>query len=134
MTGEKNPFVRYGIDPSASVAEITERMRELADGADEAERVALRAAWEALVRSPARRFELVLQAGPSPSPLPPVPRTSAVPWPEPTLADVVAPGPIGHRLPPPSEVERSTRKIDLSFLVRRDETELAGPLGRGRRG
>ena len=46
---DPNPYERYDIDPLGGPAAITERMRELAeDATDEAERKAIRAAWEEL--------------------------------------------------------------------------------------
>ncbi len=129
MSDESNPFVRYGLDPAMTLAELTERMRELAEEASEEERVALRAAWDALTRSPARRLELVLMAGPAPRAIDLGP-TSAPPaaWPEPTLADLLAPPPLGPALAPETDAERRARKIDLSSLVRDDEAEITGAL------
>lgn len=60
-----NPFERYGLDPMAGPAALTERLRELAeDATDELERAAIREAWEALMMHPRRRVELALEAHP----------------------------------------------------------------------
>jgi len=125
-----NPFVRFGIDPSATLAEITERMRELAEDASEEERAALRAAWEAIARSPARRFELALEAGPTPAPIPPSAARvePSAPWIEPALKDALAPPPLRPMLPSESAEEAALRAIDLSFLVTPDEADVTGPL------
>jgi hypothetical protein len=76
-----NPFERYGLDPFAGPARITERLRELAeDCEDEHERAAIREAWEALTLHPRRRLELALQAHPESRPAlgrPPRPRRRA---------------------------------------------------------
>jgi hypothetical protein len=125
-----NPFVRFGIDPSATLAQITERMRELAEDASDEERAALRAAWEAIARSPARRFELALEAGPTPSP---VPQGTAraeppTPWIEPALRDVLATPPLRPMLPSESAEEAALRSIDLAFLVTPDEADVTGPV------
>lgn len=74
----QNPFERYGLDPFAGPALITERLRELAeDCQDERERAAIREAWEALTLHPRRRLELALDAHPESRPplgRPPRPR------------------------------------------------------------
>lgn len=59
-----NPFERYDIDPMQGTAAITERLRELAEDADEAERDALRAVWEDLTMHPRRRLAVALEAFP----------------------------------------------------------------------
>jgi hypothetical protein len=59
-----NPFERYDIDPMQGPAAITERMRELAEDADEPEREELRAVWEELTMHPRRRLQLALNAFP----------------------------------------------------------------------
>ena len=73
-----NPFERYGLDPFAGPAHITERLRELAeDCEDELERAAIREAWEALTLHPRRRLELAIEAYPESRPpvgRPPRPR------------------------------------------------------------
>lgn len=128
---ETNPFIRFGLDPSATLAELTARLRELAeDASTDEERAAIRAAWDALSRSPARRLELVLEAGPMPSALMPTraKKAAPAPWPEATLADVTGPRPLAPDLPPETEAERGLRAIDLSFLVREGEIEVSGPL------
>lgn len=128
---ESNPFLRFGLDPSASLAELTQRMRELAEDANDAERAELRAAWELLSRSPARRFELVMEAGPAPEPIAgsPVRSVPLAPTPEPTLRDVLAPGSLARMLPPETDDEIEMAAADVSFLVRPDEIEVTGPLG-----
>jgi hypothetical protein len=128
---DDNPFVRFGLDPEASLAELTERLRELAEDASEADRVALRAAFESLGRSPARRLELVLEAGPAPEPLPPRPAEPAVhAWPAVTLAQVIAPAPLAPRLSPETDAERAAVRLDLTFLVRTDEAAVTGVISR----
>ena len=125
-----NPFLRFGIDPSATLAEITERMRELAEDATEEERVELRTAWESLSRSPARRFELVLEAGPAVPTLtrPTIRDEPSVPWPSPTLRDVLAHEPLSPMLPPETPDEAHLRDADLSFLVDPSEVDVTGSL------
>lgn len=75
----ESPFDRYGLDPRASVAQITERLRELAEDApDEEERRAIRAAWESLTMHADARVEAVLDTFPETRPelvsMPPAPR------------------------------------------------------------
>ena len=52
----KNPFEALGLDPLASTFEITERVRELSEDADEPRRKELRALWEELTRHPRARI------------------------------------------------------------------------------
>lgn len=132
---DENPFVRFGLDPEATLAELTERLRELAEDADDdAERLALRAAWESLTRSPARRLELVLEAGPPPEPIPEMTSTAPLAaWPDPTLAEVLASPPLGPLLPAPTADERALTRIDLGALVRDDEIAVTGDLTLGRK-
>jgi hypothetical protein len=60
-----NPFERYGLDPRDGIAEITRRLKELAEDArSDAEREAIRAAWEELTLHPARRLRAALFAHP----------------------------------------------------------------------
>ncbi|MBX3250244.1 MAG: hypothetical protein KF901_23910 [Myxococcales bacterium] len=78
MNSERpNPFERYGLDPMAGPAAITERLRELAEDAPDAQVAAeIREAWEALTLHPRRRVELALEAHPetrAPAPSPPRP-------------------------------------------------------------
>ncbi|MEM1032034.1 MAG: hypothetical protein AAF928_20450 [Myxococcota bacterium] len=62
---EENLFERYDLDPGATPAAITERMRALvADADDEAARARLRADWEALTLHPQRRWGWALDATP----------------------------------------------------------------------
>jgi hypothetical protein len=134
VSDEENPFVRFGLDPSATLAELTTRLAELVeDASSDDERRALRAAWETLARSPARRLELAFAAGPSPAPLPlaVAPRLPAVDF-EPTLADVLAPMPLGLRLPPETDADRARRLVDPRALVRDDEIAITGSLERTR--
>ncbi len=127
-----NPFVRYGLDPTEDLGAITERLRELAeDAASPEEREAIRAAWEALTRSPMRRLELALDVSPA---LPPVPRPlsddegEGASAHEPTLADLLAPAPLAPRLGPVTAEEARVLRVELGFLVRADEAEATGPL------
>ncbi len=55
-----NPFDRFDLDPLASSQEITERMKELLEDAPEAERPAIRDAWELLTRHPRTRARAAL--------------------------------------------------------------------------
>jgi hypothetical protein len=60
-----NPFERFGLDPFAGPAAITERLRELTDDAtSDEERESIRDAWESLTLHPRRRLELALEAHP----------------------------------------------------------------------
>jgi hypothetical protein len=76
MSDEGNPFERYDVDPSAGPTAITERLREIAEGLEDAEeRERLRADWEDLTLHPKRRLELALRAFPETrAPLEPPPR------------------------------------------------------------
>lgn len=106
-----NPFERYGIDPEKGPAEITERLRELAEDApDEDTRRTIRAAWEELTMHPARRFRAAATAHPDSHGLagaPPAPPPRISPsQPELNLADlslrpsvVAALGDDGEELP-----------------------------------
>ena len=126
---DDNPFLRFGLDPAASLAELTRVLRERMEDASPDERAELRAAWESLARSPARRFELVLEAGPTPERLPPQIELPAIPSDfEPTLADLLAPPPIAPTLPIETEAERALRRIDLGFLVVDDEISVTGSI------
>ena len=60
-----NPFERYDLDPREGIAQITQRLKELAEDAkDDAERERIRAAWEELTLHPARRLRAALFAHP----------------------------------------------------------------------
>ncbi len=59
-----NPFERFGIDPKEGPRAITERLRELAEDANEADRAAIRAAWEELTLHPLRRLRAAIGAHP----------------------------------------------------------------------
>lgn len=63
-----NPFERYGIDPASTPEAITERFRELVGDASEAEREALRAAWDALTLNPEERVRAAFFAHPESRP------------------------------------------------------------------
>ncbi|MCA9576360.1 MAG: hypothetical protein R3B40_10975 [Polyangiales bacterium] len=68
----ENPFERYDLDPEEGPLGLTERLRDLTEDArDDAERDALRAAWEQLTRHPRERVRLALGAHPeSRAPIP----------------------------------------------------------------
>lgn len=88
-----NPFERYDLDPFGGIAAITARMRELVEEAStDAEREAVRAAWEELTLHPARRLTLALLAHPETRPplgaAPPRPRRR--PRPPLAVADLAA--------------------------------------------
>lgn len=88
-----NPFERYDLDPREGVAAITEALKErIEDAETDAERQAIRDAWQALTLHPRRRVELALQAHPetrAPLGRPPrPPRTRALP--EVEAADLVS--------------------------------------------
>ena len=60
-----NPFERYDLDPREGIGAITQRLKELAEDAqDDAERERIRAAWEELTLHPARRLRAALFAHP----------------------------------------------------------------------
>lgn len=59
-----NPFERFGIDPKEGPRAITERLRELAEEANEQDRAAIRAAWEELTLHPLRRLRAAVGAHP----------------------------------------------------------------------
>jgi len=60
----RNPFERFGIDPKEGPRAITERLRELAEDANEEDRAAIRAAWEELTLHPLRRLRAAFGAHP----------------------------------------------------------------------
>ena len=66
--GPQNPYERYGMDPLEGPPGITERMRELAEAADERGKSEIRAAWEELTLHPRRRFRAALAAHPESRP------------------------------------------------------------------
>lgn len=68
MSDDENPFDRYDLDPRASPEAITERFRELVEGAPEHERDALRAAWDALTLHPEGRVRAAFFAHPETRP------------------------------------------------------------------
>ncbi len=59
-----NPFERFGIDPKEGPRAITERLRELAEDANEEDRAVIRAAWEELTLHPLRRLRAAFGAHP----------------------------------------------------------------------
>lgn len=124
----ESPYLRFGLEPDASLEEITARLRELAeDAADDAARAALREAWNELSRSPARRLTLALEAGPAGVPLPQPRRAPPLPRaPAPSLASVIAPAPLAPRAPPGPRPA-----APLAFLIDPGERALVGPLQRG---
>lgn len=63
-SASRNPFERFGIDPKEGPRAITERLRELAEDANEEDRAAIRAAWEELTLHPLRRLRAALGAHP----------------------------------------------------------------------
>ena len=92
MKREENPFDRFEIDPALGTRGITERLRELAEEASEADQAAIRAAWEELTMHPARRLRAALGAlpetrAPFAAP-PPPPRDAARVDPDLTLVDL----------------------------------------------
>jgi 8-oxo-dGTP pyrophosphatase MutT (NUDIX family) len=60
----RNPFERFGIDPKEGPRAITERLRELAQDANEEDRAAIREAWEELTLHPLRRLRAAVGAHP----------------------------------------------------------------------
>jgi hypothetical protein len=75
-------FERYALDPLATPAEITERMRELVELAPEPEREALRAAWERLTLHPRERIAAAVRCFVDlEPPLEPPPRRASPPHP-----------------------------------------------------
>lgn len=105
-------FDRWGVDPSGGPAELTERMRELAEDArDAAERAAIRADWEALTLHPQRRLDEALETFPetrAPLGAPP-PRRALDPGDEAPLdlRDLVPVPRLGSALPAPDDAERA---------------------------
>lgn len=64
-----NPFERYDLDPTEGIAAITRRLKELAEDAKtDAERDAIRRAWEELTLHPQRRLRAALLAHPETRP------------------------------------------------------------------
>lgn len=61
---EENPFESFDLDPKEGTSGITERLRELAEEAGEAERAAIRQAWEELTLHPLRRLRAAFFAFP----------------------------------------------------------------------
>lgn len=64
MSRSKSPFERWDLDPHLSLADITERLRELAEDADPELAEEIRAAWRELTLHPDGRFEAALDARP----------------------------------------------------------------------
>lgn len=73
-----NPFEALGLDPLATIGEITERVRELSEDADEPRRKELRALWESLTLHPRTRIAAAVATfvpdAPPPAAFPPPPR------------------------------------------------------------
>jgi hypothetical protein len=93
-----NPFERYDLDPRAGIGAITQRLKELAEDAKtDAEREAIRSAWEELTLHPARRLRAALFAHPetrAPLGAPPaLPRMRAEPPSSSAAPGVLAPRP-----------------------------------------
>lgn len=92
-----NPYERYDLDPASDPAELTRRLRALAEGADvdAEERERIRAAWNELTLHPARRLRAAFDAFPetrTPLPAEPPARVLAErekPAPAISIADVV---------------------------------------------
>jgi hypothetical protein len=64
MKKRTSAFERWDIDPRKGPAEITERLRELAEDADPARANEIRAAWQELTLHPSKRFEAALDTRP----------------------------------------------------------------------
>lgn len=110
-----NPFEALGIDPLATIGEITERVRDLSEDADEERRKELRALWESLTLHPRTRIAAAVTTFVPETPAPPghpPPVTKPPPdaEPEPSLLDklplaglvpALTSGPVRHR-PSPS--------------------------------
>ncbi len=95
MTKKTSVFERWNIDPRLGSAEITERLRELAEDADPALADELRAAWQELTLHPSKRFEAALETRPetrvelgAPPSFPPIGRVDEAPL---TLSDLLSP-------------------------------------------
>ena len=87
ISDQQNPFDALGLPPTASPEEITEALRERIEDAGPAERAALRALWERMMRHPRERILLALGAHPRGALTPPdAPPIS----PDPTAAEEVA--------------------------------------------
>jgi hypothetical protein len=65
LSHRKNPFEEYDLDPREGPRAITERLRELAEQAQESERGEIRAAWEELTLHPLGRIRAAWGAHPS---------------------------------------------------------------------
>jgi hypothetical protein len=92
-----NPFERFNLDPEEGPAGITERLRDLAEDADDPDaRDELRAAWEQLTRHPRERVRLAL--GAHPESRAPLPARAGAPRGLTALPGVAAP-----RLPAPTD-------------------------------
>lgn len=112
MTRRPSAFERWEIDPRSGPAEITARLRELAEDAAPEEREALRAAWEELTLHPRRRFEAALDSHPetrAPLGAPPAALARGAMPAEPPLdlPDLIPRPRLAGALPPPSDAERA---------------------------
>lgn len=89
-----NPFEALGVDPLATIAQITERVRELSEDADEPRKKELRALWEALTLHPRSRIAAAITTfvpeTPTPEAFPPpATRLPAEAEPSPSLLDTL---------------------------------------------
>jgi hypothetical protein len=111
VTRERSPFDRWDLDPRSTPAEITARLRELAEDASPEEREEIRAAWEALTMHPRRRFEAALDSHPETrEPLGAPPAVRAAPSasePPLDLPDLIPRPRLEAALPPPTAAERA---------------------------
>lgn len=97
-----NPFERYELDPREGISAITQKLKELAEDAkSDAEREAIRAAWEELTLHPARRLRAALFAHPE------------------TRPELAGPPPYGRRRAPPPP------SLGLHDIAPRSAAELA---------
>lgn len=114
-----NPFERYDLDPREGILAITQRLKELAEDAKtDAERDAIRAAWEELTLHPARRLRAALFAHPETRPAlgapPALPRNRGGSAFELSLRDLAARPSVFDALP--VELRKSRRGDDVPPL------------------
>lgn len=102
-----NPFERYELDPREGIGAITQKLKELAEDAkDDAEREAIRAAWEELTLHPARRLRAALFAHPE------------------TRPELGSPPPLGRRRAAPS-ADAPLGGLELHDIAPRATVEIA---------